>query len=630
MTAKKAPEKTSGKNLGRPLALVAVLAAVLMLTGCPTTPRRGGPPNVDRAEQLARAGDHAAAAAIYARLAAETTGPDSAEFRLRAARAWLAAGRAADADRELALLPPALTQQQSLEQSLLRIQSAVAQGRGDEAWRQVTSMPAPAAQPAAARYYETRQQVAIATGHLLDGIRSELSRERLVSPGDVRTARSELLAQLRAAAERGVSLVPPPGSDAIVRGWLEAAAVAVDNARSTTLGATRLAAFRARYPSHPALATLSGEPGVGIPEPIAKLDPAPHVALMLPLSGRTSEPAAQIRDGFMTAYYQLSAATRPRLRVYDTALGPVADTIADATAAGAEFIVGPLTREEVAAAADLLTTRPPILALNFLPADRPTPERYFQFALSPEDDAREAARYISASGRRRGVVLTPEGDWGTRVAAAFDEELRAAGGYLLGQASFGTAARTDFEDSIMQVLRTDDSRTRHQRIQATIGQKIEFEPRRRPDIQFIFAPSQPRSARLLRPQLRFHLAGDIPTYTLGDAFEPHPTANQEIDGVMFPDMPWMLGDAGLSGEVREAARLAFGDSVARRGRLFAFGYDAFRIASSLQRGAGINPQGLTGTLSIDAQGRVRRELEWVRIKGGVPTPLERADSAAAQ
>jgi hypothetical protein len=41
--------------------------------------------------------------------------------------------------------------------------------------------------------------------------------------------------------------------------------------------------------------------------------------------------------------------------------------VAQATAAGAEFIVGPLTREEVVAAADLLTTRPPLLALNFLP-----------------------------------------------------------------------------------------------------------------------------------------------------------------------------------------------------------------------------------------------------------------------
>src|SRR5690606_1888868 len=147
---------------------------------------------------------------------------------------------------------------------------------------------------------------------------------------------------------------------------------------------------------------------------------------------------------------------------------------------------------------------------------------------------------------------------GSRVAAAFEEELRAAGGYVLGQASYGSGARNDFGPSIMQVLRTDDSNARLQRVQATIGQKLELQPRRRPDVQFIFAPSsQPSTARLLRPQLRFHLAGagqgDIPTYTLGDAYEPHPTANQEIEGVMFPDMPWMLGDAGVSGEVREVA-----------------------------------------------------------------------------
>ncbi len=620
---------TAKKALVRPFAFLVVVALAVVLTGCPSTPRRGGPPSVDRAEELVRAGDHAGAAALYERLANETTGTDSAEFRLRAVRAWLAAGRAADADRVLALLPGGLTQQQTLEQNLLRIQSALVSGRGDEAWRQVSSMQTPTAQPAAARYYETRQQVAIATGHLLDGIRSELARERLVGPGDARVARSELLGQLRAAAERGVSLAPPPGSDANVRGWLEAASVALDNSRNPTLGATRLASFRARYPSHPALAALSGEPGIGVPETAASLEAAPHIALMLPLTGRTSAPAAQIRDGFMTAYYQVPATARPRLRVYDTAFTSIADTVAQAAAAGAIFIVGPLTREEVVAAGELLTSRPPILALNFLPADRPTPERYYQFALSPEDDARAVARFISTTGRRRGVVLTPEGDWGTRVAAAFDEELRAAGGFLLGQASFGATTRNDFSDSILQVLRTDDSRTRHQRVQAAIGQKLDFEPRRRPDIQFIFAPSQPGAARQLRPQLRFHLAGDIPTYTLGDAYEPHPTANQEIDGMMFPDMPWMLGDEGLSGPVREAARQAFGDSTSRRGRLFAFGYDAFRIATSLQRGAGINPEGLTGTLSIDAQGRVRRELEWVRIKGGAPTPLERADTTLA-
>jgi uncharacterized protein len=619
---------TAGKALHGSLALLALLGVTLLLTGCPSTPRTG-PSSVDRAVAATRSGDHAGAAALYERLATETTGSDSVEFRLRAARAWLAAGRAADAERVLAAIGPGTTQQQALEQRMLSIRSAVLQGRGDQAWREISGMQVPTAPAAAASYYETRQQVAIATGHLVDGIRAELARERLIAPGDAHVARSELLAQLRAAAERGVSLAPPPGSDATVRGWLEAASVATDNARNPTLGATRLAAFRARYPSHPALAALAVEPTIGSEEPPVTLGAAPHLALILPLTGRTATFSAQIRDGFMTAYYQIPATARPRLRVYDSATTSIADTIAQASAAGAEFIVGPLTREEVLAAAELLTTRPPLLVLNFLPVDRPAPEKFFQFALSPEDDARAVARYIGASGRRHGVVIVPEGDWGTRVAAAFDEELRAAGGFVLGQSTFN-AADKDYAASIMQVLRTDNSRARHQRIQATIGQKLEFEPRRRADIQFIFAPSQPLAARLLRPQLRFHLAGDIPTYTLGDAYEPHPTANQEIDGVMFPDMPWMLGGEGLSAQVRAAATEAFGDAAARRGRLFAFGYDAMRPAGSLQRGAPINPDGLTGTLSLDAQGRVRRGLEWVRIRDGAPTPLEAAPAAAAQ
>ena len=32
--------------------------------------------------------------------------------------------------------------------------------------------------------------------------------------------------------------------------------------------------------------------------------------------------------------------------------------------------------------------------------------------------------------------------------------------------------------------------------------------------------------RLLRPQLRFHFAGDIPTYATSDAFEPDVRANR--------------------------------------------------------------------------------------------------------
>src|SRR5688572_14994007 len=108
---------TSGKALhrlfdSRLLAWAVVVTLSLLLAGCPSTPRRGGPPNVDRAEQLSRSGDQAGAAALYERLANEAPA-DAAEFRLRAARAWLAARRPADAERVLALVvPEGLTQQQ--------------------------------------------------------------------------------------------------------------------------------------------------------------------------------------------------------------------------------------------------------------------------------------------------------------------------------------------------------------------------------------------------------------------------------------------------------------------------------------------------------------------------------------
>jgi hypothetical protein len=300
--------------------------------------------------------------------------------------------------------------------------------------------------------------------------------------------------------------------------------------------------------------------------------------------------------------------------VYDTAAGTsIADLTAQAQSAGAQFIVGPLTREDVVAAADLVGARPPLLSLNFLPPEKPAPERFYQFALSPEEDARSVARHLIENGRRRGVVLTPGGDWGDRVGAAFADELRAAGGLVIGQADFNPGAN-DFGNSITQVMRIADSRARHKRIEGIVGQKLEFEPRRRPDIQFIFAPSQAATARLLRPQLKFYLAGDIPTYTLADAYEPGP-ANAEADGLVFPDMPWMLGTGALTSQVRGAMQTAYGDTGSRRGRLFAFGYDAYRIYSALQQGPNVDLPGLTGQLTLDADRRIKRDLEWAQMRG---------------
>jgi outer membrane PBP1 activator LpoA protein len=354
---------------------------------------------------------------------------------------------------------------------------------------------------------------------------------------------------------------------------------------------------------------------------------APHIALLLPVTGRAAAPALSVREGFMTAFYQGPAAQRVPVRVYDTGTVSVADAVSAATREGADFIVGPLTREEVTAAADTPGRHPPLLALNFLPAEHSAPAQFYQYALSPEDEARLVAQRVLQDHHRRGVAIVPAGDWGTRVLAAFRQELTAGGGELISSEAIDTA-RTDFSGSITAVLRISDSVARARRLESVLGTKLIFEPRRRNDIEFIFAPAQANIERLLRPQLRFHYAGDIATYATSDAFEPEPRANEDLEGLMFPDMPWMLG-GDLADAVRAAAHDAWPSGGPHRGRLFAFGFDAYRLAVALRNPGvtgNVGIEGLTGRLSFDAERRIHRELGWAQLHNGELRLLPAASS----
>jgi outer membrane PBP1 activator LpoA protein len=379
---------------------------------------------------------------------------------------------------------------------------------------------------------------------------------------------------------------------------------------------------RQQAPAHPGAAVSpAGRAAATAP------DREPHIALLLPITGRAAGAAIAVREGFMTAFYQSPPAQRVAVRVYDTGTMSVADALDAATRAGAQFIVGPLTREEVTAAADIPGRQVPLLALNFLPPEHSAPPQFYQYALSPEDEARLVAQRVLQDQHTRGVAIVPAGDWGARVLSAFRQELIAGGGELIGSEMIDTA-RTDFSSSITAVLRISDSTARARRLEAVLGSKLVFEPRRRNDIGFIFAPAQANIERLLRPQLRFHYAGDIATYATSDAFEPDPRSNEDLEGLMFPDMPWMLG-GDLTDAVRSAAHDAWPTGGPHRGRLFAFGFDAYRLGVALRNpgvSGNVSIEGLTGRLTLDGERRVRRELGWAQLHDGELRPL----SAAAQ
>jgi outer membrane PBP1 activator LpoA protein len=613
-------------NLIRAALLVATLA--LGATGCASlAPGTPPPPSIDRAQSLATRGDFAAAAREYEALAAQDPGTGGNRFRLEAARAWLAAGSASEATRVLEQLALPLAPPDQIERQLLGAEAALAARDPAAAWSSLSTMKAPSDPAAAARYLALRQRAAIAAGRPVEGIRSAVEREKRAGAPAAPALRRELLEQLRAAAESGLKLEPRlAGNDTVVRGWLEAGAAAAQPNRA--LAAAAAGAWRGRYPGHPATEALraaqeSPRPAVAAtaPRPLATGE---HVAVLLPVTGRNAAAGQQVRDGILAAFYAEPATSRPRLRIYDTGSRSIAEAMDEAAKAGAGFVIGPLARDEVTAAAAWPGRRPPLLALNFLQADAggPAGERFYQFALSPEDEARLAARRAVADGRRRGVALVPAGDWGSRVLAAFRSELEAAGGQLLGSTTYPPGS-SDLSAPLQSALRLADSRARHRRLESALGTSLSFQPRRRGDIDFLFTPAPAATARRLRPQLRFHLAGDIPAYATSDSFEPS-GGNGDLEGLNFPDMPWVLRPTeGVSGTLRSQSTAAWGGTNPRnRGRLFAFGHDAWLLQRALRAGATQSIEGASGRLAVDAAGYVRRELDWATVRSGSARPLE--------
>ena len=603
----------------------AALAAVtLVLAGCVSVPP-GPQPSAEQAAALAHQGNQAGAAQMYQTLADQSSGAQRNGFALQAAEAYLAARRPDDAAGALALLSPPISADVAFDRSLIQVRVALQRGQAGQAWQLLGRIPAPQQAEPAARYLRLRQQTAFAAGYPADGIEAEMQLEHwLLSAAAVQQSRVGLLGALRDASERGMKLQPGTASNPAVQGWLQLGPLAAEAAHNPTTATADLTAWLADHPGHPAVGVVRSQLLGEQPQSLAA---QAHIALLLPITGPAGPAAASVRDGFLTAYYQTPVQQRPVVRLYDTGgEQSVADQIADATQSGADIIVGPLTRQAVAAAATDRIQRPPLLALNFLPDGEQAPALFFQYALSPVDEAQLVARRVLSDGHHLGIAIVPAGDWGSRVLSAFTQQLQSGGGTLLASTMIDVS-EADYSDELKQVLGIDQSRDRLDRLEALLGTHLEFVPRRREDIEFIFSPATTASTeRLLQPQLRFFYAGGIPTYATSDAFEPDPRANQDLDGLMFPEMPWMLGSP-LAEAVRSAASQAWPFGGPRTGALFAFGFDAYRIAEALRESrapSSLDLSGLTGQLTLDPDGRIHRQLTWAQLHGGEITELPSA------
>ena len=408
--------------------------------------------------------------------------------------------------------------------------------------------------------------------------------------------------------------------DQETKGWVSLAITALETRQSGPEWSQALADWRRQYRNHPALSIVGGAPDTAAPV----YQRPSRVALLLPLSGPAKPAGVAVRDGFLGAYFadRQGFADGQAIRVYDVnQLGPT-DAYAQAINAGAQFVIGPLLRDNVAKLARETVLPTPVLALNYLQGNAVGPPGFFQFALAPEDEAASAAERALVDGFTRGVALVPNNDWGRRLLNSFATEFENRGGLVLEHRSYLPEAQ-DFSVEIEGLMHLSESVQRYRRLRANLDEPLQFESRRRQDVEFIFLAADAGVARLIKPQLKFHYSGDLPVYATSSVYAMDGRSDSDLNGVMFADAPWIIAPSGGFASLPGFYKNSWPDAQ-RQSRLHAMGFDAYQLAPLLYDvsvGALPEVDGATGKLYLDATGRVHRRLAWAQFRRGTPAPL---------
>ena len=349
-----------------------------------------------------------------------------------------------------------------------------------------------------------------------------------------------------------------------------------------------------------------------------------RIALLLPLSDKLKNVAEAIQNGFLYAYYNDidsdNEEGKPELEIINASSDPQEFSIQynQAIQNGANFIVGPLDKKLVNELQFNLGLKVPTLTLNYADDDSFGINNLYQFGLRPEDEAEQIADYALVSNQYHAVTLTPDSKLGDRLNKAFTERFEALGGQVVESARY-PSRKNDYSPSIKQLLNLNSSNRRHSLLDQITGEKSEFIPRRRQDVDMIFIAGNPRQARLIKPQLKFHHARGLEVYATSSISSSisDPDADRDLDDIIFVDTPWAL--TNTTNPDFAAIKKLWPKQSERYARFFAMGIDAYTLIPSLRRLL-ITPEEKivlnSGTVSVDKNGRVHRELILATYKRG--------------
>lgn len=381
--------------------------------------------------------------------------------------------------------------------------------------------------------------------------------------------------------------------------WMKLALISKQYSANTPELIKQLEAWREQNPNHPGNTLFPDNATLNS----INTAPPKHIALLLPLQGPFAAQGKAIRDGFMRSYYADRGKTTqlPALSFIDTSQNSdIAALYQQAVSQGADFIIGPLTKDQVQALTQSRNFPATTLALNYTETSS-LPNNFYEFGLSPLDEAMQIADKAREEGRTRALIIAPQNEWGKRTAKALLARWENNGGKVTDSLYY--SSDTNLSKAIPELLHINTKADRE--LMKEDNNKKKLSEQRRQDFDTIFLLAQSKEGRQIVPLLRYYYADNIPIYSTSAIYSgvPNPQRDTDLNGVIFCDVPWLLR----------------ANSNANTNRLFAVGYDSHMLTKQLPRLSALQNfpvYAATGALTMTPQHQIYRRLPWATIHGG--------------
>ncbi len=608
--------------------ILSSFCILLLSTSCAIEPNQH-PLSTDtaiQAQSFSQQGQHKEAAHLYQTLA-ETEPKYNNSYRLLAADALIQSGDSSAAQSHIDLINPGeLNAEQRNKLNLLRVQIDLSNGNPEQALERLNNT-----QPFhlnSADQIIFHQSLAFAyslTGELFQSVQSRIELDALLQSTEQRQANNTVILDTLGLLPVQALAEQTPSTPYLLKGWMSLAKLLKHEKFSLSPSEFEqaLIEWQRLFPQHPAIDGFLQSQSSALQNSYNRPS---SIALLLPESGRYAKAASAIKSGFISAYRQAENGFQPSLRYYDSSANNILNLYYQAIAEGAELVIGPLSKDNIQNLALGPELPAPVLALNHIP--NLAKNNLFQFGLSPIDENRALTEKAFQDGIENILILVPDNKKGYRTAAYMEQYWQEKGGTVL-EIQHYNSRQSDFSQPIKKLLNLNESKSRFRKLSQFLGRNINFNERRRHDVDAIFISASAKKARSLYPQIRFHRATDIPVYASPQVYSgsPNPSADIDLNSIIFCDIPWVFAEL-YSGELsQQALRDSWLQMPAQYLRLHALGIDAFNIIDHLGAMTESTYPAATGGLALNTENRITRQLACAQfVKGQIVLQSEMQQS----